>query len=175
MTEQTRKGIISFSISDRGALYSSYMAFVQNGGLFVPTARNFELGDEVFMLLKIMDDHSFIDLPEGMPKAIFKDLKKVWVCGQKLQISRVDETSDNKPIKFSDTNKPLRQAAPADKKRSTAKSKKPAKTNSVKSSASKDSESESSNTLSVKGKSSGNRRVTRSRNINKKRPAKASD
>jgi len=58
MTEQTRKGIISFSISDRGALYSSYLAFVQNGGLFVPTARNFELGDEVFMLLRIMDDAS---------------------------------------------------------------------------------------------------------------------
>ena len=58
MTEQTRKGIISFSITDRGALYSSYLAFVQNGGLFVPTARHYELGDEVFMLLKIMDDHS---------------------------------------------------------------------------------------------------------------------
>jgi len=56
MTEQLRKGIITFSISDRGALYSSYLSFTRNGGLFVPTALNYDLGDEVFMLLKIMDD-----------------------------------------------------------------------------------------------------------------------
>lgn len=58
MTEETRKGIISFSITDRGALYSSYMSFVQNGGLFVPTARSYEIGDKVFMLLKLMGDNS---------------------------------------------------------------------------------------------------------------------
>lgn len=58
MTEETRKGIISFSITDRGALYSSYMSFVQNGAVFVPTARSYEIGDKVFMLLKLMDDHS---------------------------------------------------------------------------------------------------------------------
>ncbi len=58
MTEETRKGIISFSITDRGALYSSYMSFVQNGAVFVPTARSYEIGDKVFMLLKLMDDSS---------------------------------------------------------------------------------------------------------------------
>lgn len=58
MTEQTRKGIISFSITDRGALYSSYMSYLSNGGLFVPTARIYELGDEIFMLLKVMDEVS---------------------------------------------------------------------------------------------------------------------
>lgn len=58
MTEQTRKGIIAFSITDRGALYSSYMSFVQNGAVFVPTSRSYDLGDQVFMLLKLMDDTS---------------------------------------------------------------------------------------------------------------------
>ncbi len=58
MTEQSRKGIIAFSITDRGALYSSYMSFVQNGAVFVPTARSYDLGDQVFMLLKLMDDGS---------------------------------------------------------------------------------------------------------------------
>ncbi|MFT6876176.1 MAG: type IV pilus assembly protein PilZ [Granulosicoccus sp.] len=61
MTAEARKGIVLFSITDRGALYSSYMSFVKNGGVFVPTARTYELGDEVFMLLKIMDD------PDMMP------------------------------------------------------------------------------------------------------------
>lgn len=58
MTTETRKGIIAFSITDRGALYSAYMSFTQNGGVFVPTSRQYELGDSVFMLLKVMDDLS---------------------------------------------------------------------------------------------------------------------
>jgi ATP-dependent RNA helicase DeaD len=36
----------------------------------------------------IREDHSFVDLPEGMPKDVFRALQKVWVSGQKLQISR---------------------------------------------------------------------------------------
>lgn len=60
MTAQARKGIVLFSITDRGALYSSYMSFVKNGGVFVPTARTYELGDEIFMLLKIMDDSNMM-------------------------------------------------------------------------------------------------------------------
>ncbi len=60
MTTETRKGIISFSITDRGALYSSYMSFLQDGGLFVPTSRNYDLGDKVFVLLKLMDDVSLM-------------------------------------------------------------------------------------------------------------------
>ena len=38
----------------------------------------------------IREDHSFIDLPVGMPKKIFRDLQKVWVSGQQLKISRVE-------------------------------------------------------------------------------------
>lgn len=38
--------------------------------------------------VQIFDDHSLVDLPEGMPKKIFRDLQKVWVCGRQLQISR---------------------------------------------------------------------------------------
>lgn len=38
----------------------------------------------------IREDHSFIDLPAGMPKKIFRDLQKVWVSGQQLKISRVE-------------------------------------------------------------------------------------
>ncbi len=35
----------------------------------------------------IRDDHSFVDLPGGMPKEIFRSLQKVRVGGQQLQIS----------------------------------------------------------------------------------------
>lgn len=38
----------------------------------------------------IRDDHSFVDLPEGMPKDVFKRLQKVRVLGQPLRLTKVD-------------------------------------------------------------------------------------
>jgi ATP-dependent RNA helicase DeaD len=38
--------------------------------------------------IAIEEDHSFVDLPAGMPREIFHDLKKAWVCGLQLRISR---------------------------------------------------------------------------------------
>jgi ATP-dependent RNA helicase DeaD len=46
----------------------------------------------------IREDHSFVDLPEGMPKQVFTELQKVRVVGRELRISRVDEKSP-KPAK----------------------------------------------------------------------------
>ena len=39
--------------------------------------------------VNIYDDYSEIELPEGMPKDVFKVLKKVWVSGQQLKISAI--------------------------------------------------------------------------------------
>mgnify|MGYP001191669815 FL=1 len=39
--------------------------------------------------IEIFDDHSLVDLPEGMPKEIYRELQKVWVAGQQLRISKV--------------------------------------------------------------------------------------
>ena len=41
--------------------------------------------------IDIRDDHSLIDLPESMPSEIFRHLKKVWVSGQQLRITRGTE------------------------------------------------------------------------------------
>jgi ATP-dependent RNA helicase DeaD len=45
----------------------------------------------------IREDHSFIDLPEGMPKQIFKELQTVRVVGRELRISRVSEKPPKPP------------------------------------------------------------------------------
>ncbi|HWG70757.1 MAG TPA: DEAD/DEAH box helicase [Steroidobacteraceae bacterium] len=45
----------------------------------------------------IREDHSFVDLPEGMPKEIFKQLQKVRVTGRELRISRVSEKPPKAP------------------------------------------------------------------------------
>jgi len=55
-TEKPRNAVISIAIKDKQALYMSYMPFVQGGGLFVPTKKDHSLGDEMFLLAKIMDE-----------------------------------------------------------------------------------------------------------------------
>jgi ATP-dependent RNA helicase DeaD len=45
----------------------------------------------------IHEDHSFVDLPEGMPKEIFRSLKKVRVVGRELQIVHVKPAKASGP------------------------------------------------------------------------------
>jgi ATP-dependent RNA helicase DeaD len=45
----------------------------------------------------IREDHSYVDLPEGMPKPIFKQLQKVRIAGRELRISRVTEKPPKPP------------------------------------------------------------------------------
>jgi len=57
MAESTsRQGILSLSIKDKNQLYAAYMPFIVNGGLFIPTSRAYEMGQEVFMLLNLMEE-----------------------------------------------------------------------------------------------------------------------
>lgn len=51
-----KPGVLSLAIKEKAALYASYMPFIKNGGLFIPTNKSFKIGDEVFMLLSLLDD-----------------------------------------------------------------------------------------------------------------------
>lgn len=51
-----RNGILSLTIKDKSVLYAAYMPFVKNGGMFIPTGKTYKLGDEVFMLLSLMEE-----------------------------------------------------------------------------------------------------------------------
>lgn len=61
---------------------------VEPGNIVGAIANEAGLESRYIGRIDIQDDHSFIDLPEGMPKDLFKDLKKVWVSGKQLKISR---------------------------------------------------------------------------------------
>ena len=54
-TPSPRQGILTLTIKDKSALYVAYMPFIKNGGLFIPTNKPYSLGDEVFILLTLMD------------------------------------------------------------------------------------------------------------------------
>ena len=64
---------------------------VKPGNIVGAIANEAEIESEYIGRIEILDDHSIIDLPEGMPKEIFKHLKTVWVCGQRLRISRLNQ------------------------------------------------------------------------------------
>lgn len=71
-------GILSLTIKDKAVLYSAYMPFVKNGGLFIPTNKDYKLGDEVFLLLNVMDE------PDKIPVAG----KVIWVTPKGAQGNR---------------------------------------------------------------------------------------
>lgn len=72
------KGILSLAIKDKGSLYAAYIPYVKNGGLFIPTKKAYKLGDEVFMLLTLMES------PERIPVAG----KVIWITPAGAQGNR---------------------------------------------------------------------------------------
>ena len=51
-----KPSVLSLAIKDKSALYSAYMPYVKAGGLFIPTTKSFNINEEVFMLLSLIDD-----------------------------------------------------------------------------------------------------------------------
>jgi len=51
-----RPSVLSLPIKEKAALYAAYMPFLQNGGIFVPTSKPYKLGDEIYLILTLMDD-----------------------------------------------------------------------------------------------------------------------
>jgi ATP-dependent RNA helicase DeaD len=63
---------------------------VKPGNIVGAIANEAEIDAQYIGNIDIRGDHSTVDLPEGMPKEVFRHLKSVWVSGQRLQISRLD-------------------------------------------------------------------------------------
>lgn len=55
--------MIQFAIKDKADLYAAYIPLFADGGIFIPTTREYRLGDEVYVLLTLPDD------PERYPVA----------------------------------------------------------------------------------------------------------
>ena len=51
-----KPGVLSLAIKEKVALYAAYMPYVKGGGLFIPTTKPFKIGEEVFMLLSLIED-----------------------------------------------------------------------------------------------------------------------
>src|SRR5574343_90747 len=51
-----RPSVLSLNINSKSALYAAFMPHLKSGGIFIPTTRGYKIGDEVFMLLSLMED-----------------------------------------------------------------------------------------------------------------------
>ena len=51
-----RPSVLSLPIKEKAALYAAYMPFLNNGGIFVPTNKRYKIGDEIYLILTLMDD-----------------------------------------------------------------------------------------------------------------------
>ncbi len=51
-----RPSVIQLVLRAKGALYAAYMPVFTDGGLFVPTTREYKLGDDIYLLLSLPDD-----------------------------------------------------------------------------------------------------------------------
>ena len=51
-----RPRVIQLSIKEKAALYAAYIPAFTEGGVFIPTTREYALGDDVYVLLSLPDD-----------------------------------------------------------------------------------------------------------------------
>lgn len=51
-----KPGVLSLAIKEKAALYAAYMPYLKDGGIFIPTNKPYQMGEEVFMLLTLLDD-----------------------------------------------------------------------------------------------------------------------
>ncbi len=51
-----RPSVIQLVFREKGALYAAYIPVLADGGLFVPTARDYKLGEDIYLLLSLPDD-----------------------------------------------------------------------------------------------------------------------
>ncbi len=91
-----RSGILSLSIKDKAVLYSAYMPFITNGGLFIPTEKQYKLGEEIFLLLNIMDEADKIPVAGKVIWITPKGAQGNRAAGIGVQFDGEDETARTK-------------------------------------------------------------------------------
>ncbi len=68
---------------------------VKPGNIVGAIANEADIDSDYIGDIVIEEDHSLVQLPEGMPKSVFKHLRQVWVSGQQLKISRLSDSGFN--------------------------------------------------------------------------------
>ncbi len=86
-----KQGILSLAIKDKSALYAAFMPFIKNGGLFIPTTKPYKLGDEVFMLLTLMEEKDKLPVAGRIVWITPKGAQGSRTAGVGVQFSELDK------------------------------------------------------------------------------------
>ncbi|HEY5603548.1 MAG TPA: DEAD/DEAH box helicase [Gammaproteobacteria bacterium] len=92
---------------------------VKAGNIVGAIANEIGLDSEYIGKVDIHNDHSIVDLPQGMPNDVFQTLKKVRIVGKPIQITKLD-SAEKKASKFG-KGKPDRPKTAGNKKQHTGK------------------------------------------------------
>ena len=92
---------------------------VKPGNIVGAIANEAGLDSQYIGHIDIQEDFSYVDLPSGMPKEVFSDLKKTWVCGQRLKISRLQKKASHQPEKVDKTEKAPRKTLKTKKQKTS--------------------------------------------------------
>lgn len=85
-------GILSLTIKSKDDLYMAYLPYITNGGLFIPTQRSYHLGEEVFMLLELMEEGDKIPVTGKVVWVTPKGAQGGRIPGIGIQLSPEDST-----------------------------------------------------------------------------------
>lgn len=69
--ETSRAWMLSLSLGDKNTAANLYMPFIKGGGVFVPSDKDYNLGDPVFILLSVGEEAKKFPI----------NGKVVWICG----------------------------------------------------------------------------------------------
>lgn len=95
MSSSGRNGILSLTIKDKAVLYSAYMPFLEHGGLFVPTNKPYRLGDEVFMLLSLMEESEKLPISGTVAWITPRGAQGNRAAGIGVQFSEADQVANS--------------------------------------------------------------------------------
>ena len=51
-----RPSVVQLAIKEKAALYAAYIPLFKEGGVFIPTSREYQLGADVYVLMTLPDD-----------------------------------------------------------------------------------------------------------------------
>ena len=91
-----KKTMIALTIKDKVVLHNYYMPFLQNGGLFIANRTEYEIGDDVFILLNLMDESEKIPVAGKVVWIAKKGVKSPHTPGVGVQFSDPDNVAKDK-------------------------------------------------------------------------------
>ena len=69
-----RPSVIQLAIKEKAALYAAYIPMFAEGGIFIPTGREYKLGDDIYVLLSLPEDPQRYPVAEIAATAVRRPL-----------------------------------------------------------------------------------------------------